>query len=105
MRLRPVDLVDHGREGGRLRGARRSRDPLHRNGRGRRGGGNPGRCSTRKRSRSDKIADFYEDEVDTSIQALTSIVEPLLMLGVGAIVGVIVIAMYVPMAKLLQLVQ
>jgi type IV pilus assembly protein PilC len=53
----------------------------------------------------DKIADFYEDEVDTSIQALTSIIEPLMMLGVGAIVGVIVIAMYLPMFKLLQLVQ
>ncbi len=53
----------------------------------------------------DKIADFYEDEVDTSIQSLTSIVEPLMMLGVGAIVGVIIIAMYLPMFKLLQLVQ
>jgi type IV pilus assembly protein PilC len=53
----------------------------------------------------DKIADFYEDEVDTSIAALTSIVEPLMMIGVGAIVGIIVIAMYLPMFKLLQLVQ
>jgi type IV pilus assembly protein PilC len=53
----------------------------------------------------DKIADFYEDEVDTSIAALTSIVEPLMMIGVGAIVGVIIIAMYLPMFKLLQLVQ
>ena len=53
----------------------------------------------------DKIADFYEDEVDTSIAALTSIVEPLMMMGVGAIVGVIVIAMYLPMFKLLELVQ
>jgi type IV pilus assembly protein PilC len=53
----------------------------------------------------DKIADFYEDEVDISIQSLTSIVEPLMMLGVGAIVGVIIIAMYLPMFKLLQLVQ
>jgi len=53
----------------------------------------------------DKIADFYEDEVDTSIAALTSIVEPLMMMAVGAIVGVIVIAMYLPMFKLLELVQ
>ncbi len=53
----------------------------------------------------DKIADFYEDEVDTSIAALTSIVEPLMMMGVGAIVGIIVIAMYLPMFKLLELVQ
>jgi len=53
----------------------------------------------------DKIADFYEDEVDISIQSLTSIVEPIMMVGVGAIVGVIIIAMYLPMFKLLQLVQ
>jgi type IV pilus assembly protein PilC len=53
----------------------------------------------------DKIADFYEDEVDTSIQALTSIIEPLMMIGVGVIVGIIVIAMYLPMFKLLQLVE
>jgi type IV pilus assembly protein PilC len=53
----------------------------------------------------DKIADFYEDEVDTSIQSLTSIVEPLMMLGVGAIVGIIIISMYLPMFKLLKLVQ
>ena len=53
----------------------------------------------------DKIADFYEDEVDTSIASLTSIIEPLMMIGVGAIVGIIVIAMYLPMFKLLQLVQ
>ncbi|MEP7224873.1 MAG: type II secretion system F family protein [Actinomycetota bacterium] len=53
----------------------------------------------------DKIADFYEDEVDTSIAALTSIVEPLMMIGVGAIIGVIVISMYLPMFKLLQLVE
>jgi type IV pilus assembly protein PilC len=53
----------------------------------------------------DKIADFYEDEVDTSISSLTSIIEPLMMMGVGAIIGIIVIAMYLPMFKLLQLVQ
>jgi type IV pilus assembly protein PilC len=53
----------------------------------------------------EKIADFYEDEVDTSIASLTSIVEPLMMIGVGAIIGVIVISMYLPMFKLLQLVQ
>jgi type IV pilus assembly protein PilC len=53
----------------------------------------------------DKIADFYEDEVDTSIASLTSIIEPLMMMGVGAIIGIIVIAMYLPMFKLLELVQ
>jgi type IV pilus assembly protein PilC len=52
-----------------------------------------------------KIADFYEDEVDTSIQTLTSIIEPLMMIGVGAMVGVIIVAMYMPMFKLLTLIQ
>src|SRR5438309_4369478 len=52
-----------------------------------------------------KIADFYEDEVDAAIQSLTSIVEPLMMIGVGCMVGVIVIAMYLPMFKMLSLVK
>ena len=52
-----------------------------------------------------KVADFYEDEVDTSIASLTSIVEPVMMLGVGCMVGVIVISMYLPMFKMLQTIQ
>ena len=52
-----------------------------------------------------KVADFYEDEVDAAIQSLTSIIEPIMMIGVGVMVGVIVIAMYLPMFKLLSLVK
>jgi type IV pilus assembly protein PilC len=52
-----------------------------------------------------KVADFYEDEVDAAIQSLTSIIEPIMMLGVGAMVGVIVIAMYLPMFKMLSLIK
>jgi type IV pilus assembly protein PilC len=52
-----------------------------------------------------KIADFYEDEVDTAINSLTSIIEPLMMIGVGIMVGIIIIAMYLPMFKLLTLIQ
>jgi type IV pilus assembly protein PilC len=52
-----------------------------------------------------KIADFYEDEVDTSIKSLTSIIEPILMIGVGIMVGTIVIAMYLPMFKMLTLIK
>ena len=52
-----------------------------------------------------KVADFYEDEVDSSIQSLTSIIEPILMIGVGAMVGTIVIAMYLPMFKMLTLIK
>lgn len=52
-----------------------------------------------------KIADFYEDEVDASIGALTSIIEPIMMIGVGVMVGVIIISMYLPMFKMLTLVK
>jgi type IV pilus assembly protein PilC len=52
-----------------------------------------------------KIADFYEDEVDASIQSLTSIVEPIMMLGVGIMVGIVIISMYLPMFKLLTLIK
>ena len=51
-----------------------------------------------------KIADFYEDEVDAAIQSLTSIIEPIMMIGVGMMVGVIIIAMYLPMFKMMQLI-
>jgi type IV pilus assembly protein PilC len=52
-----------------------------------------------------KIADFYEEEVDASIETLTSIIEPLMMIGVGLMVGVIIISMYLPMFKMLSLVK
>jgi type IV pilus assembly protein PilC len=52
-----------------------------------------------------KIADFYEDEVDASVQTLTSIVEPIMMIGVGLMVGVIIISMYLPMFKMLTLIK
>ena len=46
-----------------------------------------------------KVADFYEDQVAAAIKALTSILEPVMIIVVGAIVGFIVIAMYMPMFK------
>jgi type IV pilus assembly protein PilC len=46
-----------------------------------------------------KVADFYEDEVAAAVKALTSILEPLMIVFVGGIVGFIVIAMYMPMFK------
>jgi type IV pilus assembly protein PilC len=46
-----------------------------------------------------KVADFYEEQVDAAVKALTSILEPLMIVIVGAIVGFIVIAMYLPMFK------
>jgi type IV pilus assembly protein PilC len=52
-----------------------------------------------------KIADFYESEVDASVKALTSIIEPLMIVVVGGIVGGIIIAMYLPMFKIFELVE
>jgi type IV pilus assembly protein PilC len=43
-----------------------------------------------------KIADFYEDEVETAVKAMTSLIEPLLMVFLGSIIAVLVIAMYLP---------
>ena len=47
-----------------------------------------------------KIADFYEDEVETAADALTSLIEPLLMVFLGGIIAVLVIAMYLPIFDL-----
>lgn len=47
-----------------------------------------------------KIADFYETEVDAKVKALTSLIEPLMIVFVGGVVGFIVIAMYMPIFSL-----
>ena len=46
-----------------------------------------------------KVADFYEEQVEAAVKALTSILEPIMIIFVGGIVGFIVIAMYLPMFK------
>ena len=43
-----------------------------------------------------KIADFYEEEVDVAVGSLTSLIEPVMMVGIGGTVGVVLIAMYLP---------
>ena len=52
-----------------------------------------------------KIADFYEDEVNASVKSLTSILEPIMMMGVGGLVGVIVISLYLPIFNLMNVVK
>lgn len=47
-----------------------------------------------------KIADFYEDEVDVAVTALTSVLEPILMAVLGVIIAVLVVAMYLPIFNL-----
>lgn len=44
-----------------------------------------------------KIADFYDDEVDAAVAALTSVIEPIIIVVMGAVIGGILIAMYLPM--------
>jgi type IV pilus assembly protein PilC len=45
----------------------------------------------------EKVADFYEDEVEQSVKALTSMIEPLMMVGIAVMVGTILLSMYLPM--------
>src|SRR5688572_3533810 len=52
-----------------------------------------------------KIADFYDDEVDAAVTALTSLLEPLMIVFLGVVVGGIVVAMYLPIFKLVTLVK
>jgi type IV pilus assembly protein PilC len=52
----------------------------------------------------DKIANFYDDEVDTAVDALTSIIEPAMIVVMGLIVGGMLVAMYLPMFKLISVV-
>lgn len=50
-----------------------------------------------------KIADFYDQEVDATVKGLTSMIEPLIMVGMGILIGCIVIAMFLPMFEMSQL--
>jgi type IV pilus assembly protein PilC len=52
-----------------------------------------------------KIADFYDDEVDTAVATLTSLLEPIMIVILGVIVGGLVVAMYLPIFKLVTLIK
>ena len=52
-----------------------------------------------------KIADFYDDEVDSSVSNLTAMMEPMLMVFLGTSVGFIVVSMYLPIFKLITLIK
>lgn len=49
-----------------------------------------------------KIADFYDDEVDSAVDALTAMLEPVMMVGLGGTVGALLIAMYLPIFKIAE---
>ena len=53
----------------------------------------------------EKIADFYDAEVDAKVKALTSLIEPVMIILVGGIVGFIVISMYLPIFSLYDNIQ
>ena len=52
-----------------------------------------------------KVADFYEDQVDAAVKSLTSIIEPIMIIVIGGIVGFVVISMYMPMFEVYKHIQ
>lgn len=52
-----------------------------------------------------KIADFYDEEVSTQVEGLTSLIEPLMMASLGVVVGGMVVALYLPMFQVITLVK
>ena len=50
----------------------------------------------------EKIADTYEEEVDNAVSALTSLIEPLMIVGLAVVVGTIVIALFLPLTKIIE---
>lgn len=50
----------------------------------------------------DKVADFYDAEVENSVESLTSVLEPIMVVGVGGIVGSVVVGMYLPIFSLIN---
>lgn len=53
----------------------------------------------------EKVADYYDSEVEATVDALTSLIEPILIVILGAVVGGILISLYLPMFKLVDLIQ
>ena len=52
-----------------------------------------------------KIADFYDDEVDTAVEQLTAAIEPIMIVVMGVMVGGMLIAMYLPMFKMASVIS
>ncbi|NQT22816.1 MAG: type II secretion system F family protein [Candidatus Omnitrophica bacterium] len=48
----------------------------------------------------DKTADFYEEQVDTFVNTLTASIEPILVISLGAVIAVVVVALYLPIFKI-----
>jgi len=52
-----------------------------------------------------KIADFYDQEVEATTESLMALLEPIMILVLGGIVGAMIIAMYMPIFKIFELIQ
>lgn len=53
----------------------------------------------------DKVADFYEEAVDNAVDAMSSLMEPFIMVILGGITGTLIIAMYLPIFKMGEVVS
>jgi type IV pilus assembly protein PilC len=53
----------------------------------------------------EKVADFYDDEANTATESLTSALEPLMVVLLGAVIGVMVVCLYLPMFSVYQHIQ
>ena len=49
-----------------------------------------------------KVADNYDEEVDVAVQGLTRLIEPLLVVFLGGIIGTIVLALFLPLVKMIE---
>ena len=65
----------------------------------------PGRPAVHPTEMLDKVATFYDNEVNATVDSLTSILEPLIILFMGACIGAIVISLYLPMFDYVKLLQ
>ena len=50
----------------------------------------------------DKIADFYEDEVESTTEQLTALIEPLMIAFIGVVIGGMIVALYLPVFTIFQ---
>jgi type IV pilus assembly protein PilC len=56
-------------------------------------------------SRLLKIADNYDEEVDVAVAGLVKLIEPMLVVGLGGLIGTIVVSMFLPMVKMIESLQ
>ena len=52
-----------------------------------------------------KLSDYYDDEIDATIRALASLIEPIMIVIIGGVVGLIVISLYLPIFNLVNVVR